>query len=143
MRIATWAVLAVTACGAGTAQGATVADRLALYDTLEASEILWGQESDAGDQVGIMDPPYFTATPGRVEVIAFIRYTNFTWQRSKPFTEAWRESLPDSVVVRRMPKGIGGNKKHRTASTGRSTSRSTSPARSPASRTRCTRRWPT
>ena len=112
MRIGAWAVLAVAACGAGIAQGATLADRLGLYDTLEVSEILWGQESDAGDQVGMMDPPYFTATPGRVEVIEFVRYTNFTWQRSQPFTEAWRASLPESVVVRRMPKGFGGNKKH-------------------------------
>ena len=113
MRIRVWAVLAVAACGVGIAEGATLAARLALYDALDVSKIVWGQETDAGDQVGIMDPPYFTGAPdGVVEVLMFPRYTNFAWQRSKPFTATWSESLPDRVLVVRMPKGIGANRTH-------------------------------
>ena len=112
MRIAAWVVLAVTATGAGSAPAATLEQLLSHYDSLQVSEIVWGQESDDAGRVGVMDPPHFKATPGRVEVIEFLRYTNFTWQRSQPFTDAWRASLPAGVVVHRMPRGVGGDRRH-------------------------------
>ena len=110
MRIAAWAVIAATTAGTGAVHGATVTQRLALYDSMDLAAIVWGQES-AG-QSAVMDPPYFTAERGRVEVLMFPRYTDFTWQRAAPLIVAWRASLPDRVTVRRMPKGIGGNKSH-------------------------------
>ena len=111
MRIAGWVVIAATTAGASSAQGAPLAEHLELYDATQVSEIVWGQESDAGE-VGIMDPPYFTAKRDRVEVLVFARYTDKTWQRAQPFTAAWRQSLPAGVVVRRLPMGVGSNRNH-------------------------------
>ena len=115
MRIAAWAVLAMMVGVGRLVCAATLEQRLALYDSLDVAEIVWGQESEADDHVGVLDPAYFTADVDRVEVLMFPRYTNFVWQRSVPFTSAWRESLPDGVVVNRMPKGVGVHRNHQYA----------------------------
>ena len=75
------------------------------YETLDAGNIVWGNEIDDERRVGIIDPPYFTPNPDQVQVVEFVRYTNGVWQRSDPFTRAWRASLPEGVEVRRAPQG--------------------------------------
>ena len=79
------------------------------YDSLEADNIVWGNESDDERWVGVMDPPYFTTNPNEVEVLEFVRYTSRAWQRSEPMTRTWRASLPARVSLLRLPKGTWGN----------------------------------
>ena len=111
MRIAAWAWMAVLGAGTGHAWGVPFAERLAMYEAVDVADIVWGRESAAAVPVGVLDPPYLTADPGRVEVIEFVRYSGRIWQRSRPYTDAWRESLPPGVVVRRMPKGVTKSKR--------------------------------
>ena len=79
------------------------------YDGVDATEIVWGKESEDEQRVDMFDPPFLTYNPNKVEVLDFIRYTNLTWQRSEPLTRAWRASLPEGVEVRRNPQGMAGN----------------------------------
>ena len=87
------------------AQGVSYKKFLQHYDTLDSGDIVWGNEIDDERRVGIIDPPYFTPNPDQVQVVEFVRYTNAAWQRSVPFTRAWRASLPEGVEVRRAPQG--------------------------------------
>ena len=86
------------------AQGVPYKKLLERYETLDAGDIVWGNEIDDERRVGIMDPPYFTPNPDQVQVVEFVRYTDGTWKRSEPFTSAWRTSLPKGVEVVRIPK---------------------------------------
>lgn len=113
MRQLVGAVIAVALMGAA-ADGAfgmsSYRQQLAKYNKVKWEEILWGAESGAADQVGKLDPPYFTRGPARVEVIEFMRHTGNTWLRSRRLTREWEKSLPDGVVVRRMAQGARGSK---------------------------------
>ena len=106
-------MVGVLGAGAGNAWGATLEERLAMYARLDVADIVWGRESEVEGPVGVVDPPYLAADSSRVEVIEFFQYPGAVWRRSRPYTDAWRESLPDGVVVRRMPRAaVGGNRRH-------------------------------
>ena len=109
-----WAVIGgCLLVGAASAGEAKWLERtLARSDRTEAAAVVWGQESGDRRWVGIMDPPHFTRDPERVEVIEVVRYTDVTWQRAERLARAWRESLPESVYVVRMPTGAEGNARH-------------------------------
>ncbi|MDD9982747.1 MAG: hypothetical protein OXU81_15555 [Gammaproteobacteria bacterium] len=94
-------VISTLAHGGGVWAG--VQASLRMYDEIAPSEIVWGQESAPEEEAFLMDPPLFTGSPGKVEVIEFVRYPQDVWRRSQVLAEAWRKSLPDGVVVRRVP----------------------------------------
>lgn len=110
MAAAACAALATTACSADGGPPKTIGEMRALYAELETSDILWGQESPVPAGVGLLNPPWFTSDPDRVEVLVFGRYTPVSWQAAEPFTLLWAESLPKEILLRRVPKGIGSGK---------------------------------
>ena len=63
-------------------------------------------------RVGVIDPPFFTSHPDQVEIFELGKYTTRAWQRSEPFTRAWRDSLPERVRVHRLPQRAGKQYKH-------------------------------
>ena len=81
---------------------ASVNRSLRVYDTISPHEVVWGQESELGEVRATLDPVLYTTAPGKVEVIEFVRYPQKVWRRSHVLAEAWRKSLPDGVVVRRV-----------------------------------------
>ena len=97
------ALLAVSTLVQAGSGWASVNRSLRLYDTISPHEIVWGQESEPGELRAPLDPALYTASPGRVEIIEFVRYPQDVWRRSQVLTNAWLESLPDGVVVRRVP----------------------------------------
>ena len=110
------AVAAMAACGAGAVEVVSSETRLAQYERMTPNEIAWGKESRDGWRNAVIDPPYFTPDRNRIEVIVFTCYTN-SRARTDPLlsrafrkrkaarllSRAWRASLPDAVVVTRMP----------------------------------------
>ena len=81
----------------------SVQKSLRLYDTLAPDEIVWGQESASAKVRAVIEPRLLTAYPGQVEVIEFVRYPQNVWRKAEALSRAWRASLPDGVVVRRVP----------------------------------------
>ena len=94
------------------AQSRSYETLLKLYDTFETEDIVWGNESEDLRLVGVIDPAYFTASPEVVEVFELVTYTTWSWERSEPFTRAWRDSLPERVRVQRLPQRTGKQYKH-------------------------------
>ncbi len=97
-------VISTLAHGGGVWAG--VQASLRMYDEIAPNEILWGQENPSAYTRAVMDPPLFTSSPGKVEVIEFVRYPQHVWRKSEALSKAWRESLPDDVVVRRIPMDL-------------------------------------
>ena len=93
------------AAGAVESARLSLEDRVALYATVSANDIVWGREDEDERRIETINPPYFTPDPSQVEVLVLVRYTNATWQRSRKLTRVWKESLPEGVVVRWVPMG--------------------------------------
>ena len=110
-------ILAVLGCVLATVMPVTahslpMETLLKRYDEIETEDIVWGNESEDMRRVGEIDPPFFTSHPDLVEIFELGKYTTRAWQRSEPFTRAWRDSLPERVRVRRLPQRAGKTYKH-------------------------------
>ena len=90
-----------------TAQSLPMETLLKRYDEIETEDIIWGNESEEMRRVGVIEPPFFTSDPDTVEIFELLKYTARSWQRSEPFTRAWRDNLPKRVRVHRLPERAG------------------------------------
>ena len=103
LRYTIGAVLATVSALANGAGWASVQESLRIYERLDAEMIVWGKEKGTDQPIAVLDPPLFTGSGDRVEVLEFVRYPQKVWLAAERLAKAWRESLPEEVVVRRIP----------------------------------------
>ena len=109
---------AVITCGAvaaeetGSAEEVSLRTRFEQYVRMTPGDVVWGRESRHKRGVAILEQPYFTVDPNRVEVAVFTQYVSDTGKASARLTQAWRLSLPETVAVTWVPAG-GISRPHR------------------------------
>ena len=69
----------------------------------DSGPFTWGHEASYENRVAILEEPFLTPDPERVEVIWAYWYTREGFKEKEALMRAWMESLPERVDVHRYP----------------------------------------